>query len=262
MFAHRLPKGRPAATILLGVIAAATLTPVAGGRARASDLKVYSPVVEKGEFALEARGNVAVDDAEAIDGALNQRFEIEYTPTNFWHTALIGEVEKEPGEDIEYEATAWENIFQIFPQGRHWLDLGLYVEYEFAAEAGKADALEWKVLAEKNVGPLTFTINPTFEKEIGSEAEESVEFKYAARVKWRLMPQLEPAIEVYGDIGEISDVEALREQRHQIGPVLLGKVHLGRRLAVRYELGYLFGLTRDGSPDGAVKWLAELEYHF
>ncbi len=244
------------------VVATAALCAASAIPVRAADLKVYSPIVEEGEFAFEARGNVEIDSDEDKSGAQNHRFEIEYTPTDFWHTALVGELEKEGNEGLRYEATAWENIFQLFPQGQQWLDLGLYVEYEHAKRRGSSDALEWKLLAEKSFGRLTLTANPIFEKEIGGNATKSVEFKYAARAKWRWMPELEPAIEVYGDIGEISNVDPSREQRHQIGPVLLGKIPLANRAALAYEVGYLFGLTRDGSPDGAFKWLVELEYHF
>ena len=116
--------------------------------------------------------------------------------------------------------------------------------------------------AEKDVGRLTVTVNPIFEKEVGDNASKTTEFKYAARVKWRLMPQLEPAIEAYGDIGEIRRLDPSNAQRHQIGPVLLGKFRLGDTSALRYEAGYLFGLTSGGSPDGAFKWLLELEHYF
>lgn len=229
--------------------------------ARADDLKVYSPIVEEGEFAFETRGHVYNDSDDDQDGESVQRFALEYAPTSWWLTAVYGNFEKEAGGDFEYEATAWENIFQIFPQGSHWLDLGFYVEYEMAAMDGSPDELELKLLAEKNVGHLTFTVNPILEKELGANAEESTEFAYAARAKWRWMPELEPAIEAFGEIGEISDPEPMDEQRHQVGPVLLGKLPLGNRSALKYEAGYLFGLT-EGSPDGAFKWLLEFEHHF
>ncbi len=231
-------------------------------RAQAEDLKVYSPIVEEGEIAFEARGNVAIDSDPAKRGAENQHYELEYTPTSYWHTALIGVVEKEAEGNHKFTATAWENIFQLFPQGQQWLDLGLYVEYEQATQPGAPNALEWKILAEKNVGPLTFTVNPIFENEIGTNAHKSTEFKYAARAKWRLMPKLEPAIEAYGDFGEIAHPDSSRAQRHQIGPVFLGKFDLGDAGILKYEAGYLFGLTSEGSPDGAFKWLLEFERHF
>lgn len=264
MYAFRSPAARRASGVAAMVIGAAVASLAArtADQARAADLKVYSPIVEEGEFGIEARGNVTIDSDAAKDGEQNQRYEIEYTPTSFWHTALVGELEKEPQENLRYSATAWENIFQLFPQGRNWLDLGFYVEYEIANRAGAADAFEFKLLAEKDVGPLTFTANPIFEKEVGANATKSTEFKYAARMKWRLMPQLEPAIEAYGDIGEISNLDPSPEQRHQVGPVILGKFRIAGAAALRYELGYLFGLTREGSPDGTVKWLTELEYHF
>ena len=226
------------------------------------DLKVYSPIVEPGEFAIETRGNLAIDNNRDKDGAQNFHHEIEYTPTDFWHTALIGEMVKDADGSLKYNATAWENIIQFFPQGQQWLDLGLYVEYESAKQHGAADAVEWKLLAEKDFGPLTFTVNPIFEKEVGDNASKTTEFKYAARVRWRLMPQLEPAIEAYGDIGEIRRLDPNNEQRHQVGPVLLGKFQLGPTSALRYEAGYLFGLTSGGSPDGAFKWLLEVEHYF
>jgi len=263
MYLFHNPKSCASATTAIAIgLAVATFGPGGGHRAHAADLKVYSPIVEEGEFAIEARGNVSIDSESAKDGAQDQRYSVEYSPTHFWHTALYGNLAKEAGGDLKYDATAWENIFQIFPQGEKWLDLGFYVEYEIANQDGEPDALEWKILAEKNIGPLTFTVNPIFEKEIGANATKSTEFKYAARAKWRLMPQAEPAIEAYGDIGEIRNLDRSSEQRHQIGPVLLGKFNLGDAMSLKYETGYLFGLTRDGSPDSAFKWLLEFERHF
>jgi hypothetical protein len=233
-----------------------------GHQAYAVDLKVYSPIVEEGEFAIETRGNVEIDKSKNKNGAQDQRYAIEYSPTSYWHTALYGKLKKEPGGSLKYEATAWENVFQLFEQGEKWIDLGFYVEYEMAGQRGSPDALEWKILAEKSIGQLTFTVNPIFEKELGANATKSTELKYATRVKWRLMPQFEPAIEAYGDFGEINNFDSSSQQRHQIGPVILGKFKLGNDSALKYEVGYLFGLTRNGSPDGAFKWLLEFERHF
>jgi len=263
MYLLRNPRTRPSAAV--AVVIGTTVAAFAaghGGPAQAADLKVYSPIVEEGEVAFEARGNVEIDKADSKDGAQDQRYALEYSPLSFWHTALYGNLKKEAEGSLKYDATAWENIFQIFPQGQKWLDLGIYLEYEIADQTGSADALEWKILAEKDVGPLTFTINPIFEKEVGANATKSTEFKYAARVRWRLMPELEPAIEAYGDIGEIRNLDPSSEQRHQVGPVLLGKFHLGDVSTLKYEAGYLFGMTSDGSPDGAFKWMLEFEHHF
>ena len=227
----------------------------------AADLKVYSPIVEEGEFGIEERGNFAVDSDPAQDGGQSQRYEIEYTPNAFWHTALVGKANKDPGGKLRLEASAWENIFQLFPQGQHWMNLGVYLEYERAHLKGGHDALEAKILAEKVLGPVALTLNPIFEKELGRGAK-ATEFKYAAQIKWRLRPEFESAIEAFGDLGEIRDLDPASRQRHQIGPAILGKVRLSTTTALKYEAGYLLGLSSGGSASSTVKWLVELEHRF
>lgn len=250
----RMP-GKSAALVLAAGVALGAAAP----SAKAADLKVYSPIVEYGEAALEARGNWTVDgNDDSLDDTLDQRYEVEWTPTDHWHTALIGKLKQKANGPLLYDATKWENIIQVFDQGERWLDFGLYFEYSAADNPNDADAVEFKPLLEKNVGKLTFTLNPIFEKQVGNNAEESVEFEYAWRTKWRWRPELEPGFEVFGGLGEISNFKSPDRQRHQIGPVLFGKFGLNDLGAFKYELGWLFGLTK-GTADGSLKWLVEYE---
>ena len=260
-----LEPGRPrhpavAPAIGAGLLLLAAGTPVP---ARADELKVYAPTVEEGELAVEVNGFVTNDKDAEKSGAQNHRFELEYGATSFWQVGLVGQFSREAeGGGLHHTATAIENVFQLLPQGEYWLDLGAYAEYSFGHH-GEPDEIEGKILAAKDFGPVTVTLNPIFEKEVGHRAVNSTEFKYAAQVRWRLMPELEPAIEAYGDIGQLRALDPPGEQRHQIGPVLLGRFRLGNSgAAIRYEAGYLFGLTRVGSPRGTFKWLTELEFRF
>ena len=54
----------------------------------------------------------------------------------------------------------WENIFQLTEAGQYWLDLSAYVEYAKGLEHGDDQALEWKLLLEKSVGPWVAVANP------------------------------------------------------------------------------------------------------
>jgi hypothetical protein len=63
-------------------------------------------------------------------------------------------------------------------------------------------------------------------------------------------------------IGELSHFDRFTDQSHQIGPVLLGVLNLASLGNLRYEAGYLFGLTRPGSALGAFKFLLEWERYF
>jgi len=60
---------------------------------------------------------------------------------------------------------------------------------------------------------------------------------------------------------EISETKPVDEQKHRLGPVIVGLIPVARSVNFYYELGWLFGLTQ-ASPDHSIKWLAELEFHF
>ena len=226
-----------------------------------AEQKVYSPIVHQGEFSLEARGDTAVDRGQAEEDIQNHVYELEYGVTNRWMTALVGELAQDKGGPLRYEATGWENIYQLFEQGEAWVDSGVYFEYEHGAGSNAPDLVEGKLLLEKQLGPTVETVNFIAQKEVGTHAEEGTEFEYAARTKLRWKPYLEPAIEAFGDMGQINATKPSEMQEQRIGPVILGAIPLAGSLAFNYELGWLFGLTR-GSSDQSIKWLAEIEYHF
>lgn len=253
----RVPGKSAALVLAAGVAFGAAASP-----AEAADLKVYSPIIgPEGEVGLEGRGNWTVDDDDSLDDTLDQRYEVEWNVTDRWHTALIGKLKQSADGSLLYDATAWENIVQVFEQGERWLDFGLYFEHSAADDPDAADTIEFKPLLEKNAGPLTFTANPIFEKEVGDNSDESLVFEYAWQTKWRWRPEFEPGFEAFGKVGEINDAPRLDAQRHQIGPALFGKLGLNEMGALKYEFGWLFGLT-DGSADGSLKWLLEYELPF
>ena len=222
--------------------------------------KVYSPHVEKGEIEIESRGHVDFDDDDDKDDARKEKFEIGYGVTDWWLTSIFLEYEEAPHGDYEHAATAWENIFKLTEQGKYWLDFGLYLEYKDLAGHGP-EKLEIKGLLEKAVNRFVHTANLIFEREVGGNASSDIELSYAWRTKYRLQTDFEAGLELYGDLGELDNLDINGDQNHQAGPVITGKFRLGEESAIVYELGYLFGLTGD-SPDGTVKWLLEFEHEF
>lgn len=219
--------------------------------------KVYSPTVELGEFGVEIRGDARINRGET-DKVQDQIYELEYGVTPWWKTAIFAELEQERGDELGYAATAWENIFQLTEPGEAWVDTGLYLEYE-RGHVESPDKLEGKLLLEKQFGPTVETVNLIVEKEVGGYSDPGAKFEYAARAKYRFKPYIEPAIEAYGDIGHIDQPPS--RQEHRLGPVALGTIPLASRIALYYELGWLFGLT-NASPDHSFKWLLEFEFYF
>lgn len=243
-------------------VAVLVLAPVlfAGGSepAQASH-KIYSPYVERGEIELELRAHTTFDNDPDKDSKEKYKVEAGYGVTDWWATAVIAEIEEDAAGDLEHEATAWENIFQLTEQGEYWLDAGLYFEYEFARESDASDKAEVKLLLEKNIGKYVNTANIIFAREVGSNASGGTEFEYAWRTKYLLHKQYEPGIEVYGSLGKASDWVPSDEQDHRIGPVLSGVLSSSPHSKWVYEVGYLAGIS-DAAPRGTFKFVIEYEF--
>jgi len=212
--------------------------------------------VEQGELEVEYLLDYSVDADPAKNTSARHQFELEYGVTDRWMTAIYGDFRKRPGQAFTYQGFKWENIYQLFEQGEYWLDAGLYAEYIVAQKSlNKPDAIEFKLLLEKEHGRLIHTANLILRKELGGQAINNTGFEYAWRSKWRWKQFLEPAIELYGSLGEVGNTNSLSLQSHQIGPVLLGKLRSG----LTYEIGYLFGLTSN-SDQGQLKFILGYEF--
>ncbi|MGB5133111.1 MAG: FTR1 family protein [Steroidobacteraceae bacterium] len=250
----RKPSGaRVPAIATLIILAAAAV--VAAPRAEAAD-KVYSPIVEEGERAIELRGHRESDGDPGVDDGQQYKVDLEFSPRWFWSTELVGEWEKAPGESLKNTEVAWENIFQLFEQGRYAIDAGLLVEYAHSTEPGGEDKLELGALLQKDFGLNQMRFNLVAERELRSGAE--TELEYALQYRWRRSPRFEPGIEWYGEFGDLGDFGSLGDHRHELGPAAFGRIPLGSG-ALKYEFAWLFGLTEDAAAQTA-RFLLEYEF--
>ncbi len=221
--------------------------------------KVFSPIIVPGEIEIETRGIVTHDSNPAKDDERKLKIGIGTSLTDWWYIELEGEWEKGAQGHTEFEASALENIFQLLDQGRYWLDAGLLVEYEQAAASAGADKIEYGALLQKEVGPTINTANLVFENKIGNNGSGSTEFEYAWQTRWRCRREFTPGFEAFGKLGEVGNILPSSQQEHMIGPAIFGDIKLGARSKIKYELGYLIGLTGE-TPDGSVRWLLEYEF--
>lgn len=241
---------------IVGISVGATLVADAG-QARAGT-KVFSPKIVKGEAELEVRGNADFDRRANRDGNQKYKVELGYAPTDFWFVELETEIKKRPNTARSLEAAAIENIFRLLPEGKYWLDLGFFAEYEFTQPDKTPDEFQFGPILQKQFGKMVVTVNPFFIRQVGNHPANGVTFKYGIQTKYRLMPEFELGVEAFGEPGIVGAFGPLRSQVHQIGPVAFGKFRLGAGKAIKYQIGVLFGLTRN-SPDATVKWILEYE---
>jgi hypothetical protein len=256
---------RPIRVLILATTLGVAL--VGGGRSVHAEFKLRYPVVEYRELEIEHNGSVTFDKSKS-GKSNNQSFptEIEFGFLPFWKIGLETNIEANSGQNIHYEATAVENYFQLTPQGKYWADLTFFTEFERPASRTGAHSVTFGPLVQKEAPNLfgldtLHTVNLLFEKEVGHNADTATPVRVAWQSRARLHPLFEPGFEFYGDIGDLANPGKLADQQHRIGPVVAGLYAFPPYGKLKYEVGYLFGLTR-ATESGAVRWRLEYEIAF
>jgi len=221
----------------------------------ANALEIQTPYVEKGIMEFELKNRFDVDSRADVDRFRQHEFGIGYGVTNNWMVELSGEWEKDAGRGYKHSASEIENIFQFTEMGEYWLDAGAKLAYETAHTKGSADKVETYLLLSKNWSKFSSVANIGIEKEVGSNSNKNPEAVLKLMTKYNYTKMLNPAIEYYGNFGEISHTTNFDGQKHSIGPAIYGKLGQG----VKYEFGTIFGVSK-AAPDAMLK--LNLEYEF
>ena len=241
------------------VLVLLVLTVLFASASAVAEDKVYSPIVEPGEFELEMRGHTTFDSDPAKHDQQQYKFEAGYGIADRWFTSIGTTAAKQADGALQNQEVFWENIIQLTEQGEHWVDVGLYLEYAIANGAGTPNELETKLLLEKSVGKFVHTANLVFVREVGNGASTATNFEYAWRSRYFVSAAVQPGIEIYGEMGEVGHVLPSNQQDHRIGPVLYGVLDATSRGKIKYEVGYLFGVS-DAAPNGTLKFNIEYEF--
>jgi hypothetical protein len=259
------PQRTPRLRIAVGAMA--TLALCGSAPEARAEFKTRSPIVTYGELEFEHNGSVTFDKSKSgKNNSQSYTNEIEYSFLPNWQLGLEGEWAADAGENLRYEATTIENTFQLTEQGRYWADLGFFAEYSHAASRSDPEQVKFGPLIEKETQALfgigtLHTFNLLFGKELGRHRSDATPLEVAWQSRVRLNPFFEPGFEYYGAVDDFESPGKLADQQHRLGPVLVGLYNFAPYGKIKYELGYLFGLTR-GTEDGAVRWKFEYEIAF
>ncbi len=227
-----------------------------------ADFQVRSPLVEEGEIEYEHNGSLTFDkNKSGKNNDQSYTHALGYGITSFWKSEIEGEFEAAPGSNLRFKATTFENTFQLTPQGKYFADLGFFAEYSHVADRSSADSYKFGPLVETELGATLHTLNLLFEKQIGLHRTDATDFTPVWQSRWRLHPLFEPGFEYYGDIADLDNPGKLVDQQHRAGPVLVGLFDTEGYGKLKYELGYLVGLTRS-TENGTVRWKLEYEFRF
>jgi hypothetical protein len=232
-----------------------------------AEFKLRYPSVEYREVEIEHNGDTTFDGAKS-GKSNNQSYtnEIEYGVTPFLQLGLEGESAAPPGQNLRYSATALESTFQLTPQGKYWADFGFFAEYEHATSRSGADSFTFGPLIQREVPNVygfdtVHTLNLLFTREVGHNRSDDTLFLFAWQSRIRLDPMFEPGVELFSQIDNIASPGQIPDQQHRIGPMFAGVYTLAPIGSLKYEVGYLFGLTH-ATERGTVRWRLEYEIAF
>jgi hypothetical protein len=232
-----------------------------------AEFKLRYPQVEYREIEIEHNGDTTFDKANS-GKSNNQSYtnELEYGIAPFLRLSSEGESAAPPGRNLRYQGTALEGTFQLTPQGKYWADVGFFAEYEQAHTRDEANAFTFGPLIQKEV-PNVFgidtvhTLNLLVTKEAGPHHLDDTPLLVAWQSRLRLDPLFEPGAELFSQIDNITSPGQLADQQHRLGPMFAGAYSLAPYGNLKYEVGYLFGLTH-ATEQGTVRWRLEYEIPF
>ncbi len=228
--------------------------------------EIYSPNTEYREFSLEYNGSRTFDRNPDKNNGQEGEVSLEAGLTRSLEMEISASTSKDPGDTSHLTAREIEARYQFFDPGEKWLDAGMLVAYDFAAQSGVPDSMEIKLLLQKDFGMFTSTANIGFTQTVGKDAAHTGGPDYVVlwNTRYRYNAAFQPGIEIQSDLGQQGhQLGNFNKQEHGIGPAIYGKLFgplpLGQ--ALNYQVAYLFGAS-GASARGTLRVLVEYEMHF
>ena len=252
-----------AKALFAGAAGVVSLVPVHPAHA---ELQVRLPEVEFRELEFEHNGFFSFDKDRSLGGQQSYTNSIGYGVTRWWKIELEGETNSVPDSSVHYTATTIENIIQLTEPGKYFFNVGFFAEYSQSALNGVANSVTAGPIVQKELYDVLgvnslHTLNVFFAHDVGHNATHATSLEVAWQSRLLLNPYIDPAIEYYGTIDDLGAAGKFSQQEHFIGPVAVGAISFSPYGKLKYEVGYMFGMTA-ASPRGAVRWKMEYEIVF
>jgi len=206
--------------------------------------KVYHPYVlpfeREFEWRLTSRqndaGNLLMQRVSA-GHALSERSILEFY--------VVGG--RDENNDFSVASYELELRMMLTDQGQYWADWGLLFELE-----KQNDKNDWElkggILTEKEFGRFSLTTNVTLVYEWGETIKNEFEGEFKMKYRYRWIPEIQPAIELYA-----------AEDFIGVGPAFMGIRRFDGQKQLKWELGFIAGLNGD-NKDHTLRMVLEYEF--
>lgn len=137
--------------------------------------------------------------------------------------------------------------WMLTEQGQYWADWGTLFELEKQHNTNDWEA-KAGLLTEKEFGKYSLTTNVTLVYEWGETVEDEIEGQFKMKFRYRWMPEVQPAVELY-----------MAENFIGIGPAFMGIRRFDHRRQLKWEAAFISGFNGD-NKDHTLRFAMEYEF--
>jgi hypothetical protein len=207
--------------------------------------KVYHPYVLPNEREVEWR--MISRQKDEGRNLLSQRIAYgqSVSETVMMEFYVVGE--RSESDDFRLEAYEIETRWMLTEQGEYWADWGALVEIEKEHNKNNWE-LTSGLLFEKEFGKTSLTMNMFVIYEWGDDIIDELETEFRLQYRYRWLPQIQPAIEIYTG-----------EDYQGIGPAFMGIHRFSGQKQLKWEAAFITGINR-GGKDHTLRMAIEYEF--
>ncbi len=218
---------------------------------------VHQPNIEFGEKEVDFKmGSFKQKNEDRVSAA---SLGFGYGATQHWFSELYVKYKREGNGGTKFDAIEWENKFQLTETGQYPVDIGLITEVERPQDRNEGLEVKFGPLFQTELGKTQLNANFLFKRNYHAAEANAMQMGYQWQAKYRWTPGLEFGVQGFGEMGQWNHWAARADQSHRFGPALFGKVEMGTRQAIKYNVAYLMDLS---STTRSNTLRAQVEYEF
>lgn len=206
--------------------------------------KVYHPLVVANERKVEWRLTSRQTDEKNV---LAQRFAYGQAITEYLIIEGYISAERDVSDDFGLQGFELEARYMLTDQGQYWADWGVLFEFEKQHDSNTFEVTSG-LLFEKEFVHTSLTLNALLIYEWGANVQNEVETEFRLQYRYRFMPEVQPAIEIYTGQDFVG-----------IGPAFMGVHRYEGIKQLKWELAFIAGLNGK-DKDHTLRFALEYEF--
>jgi len=215
------------------------------------EIQVYPyETVDPGHTMVELHSNFTINGSKTMqDGVLptnhaqHETIEITHGFRDWFEVGFYIFTYQRNGFGVQWVGDHIRPRVRIPPKWKWPVGLSLSNEIGYQRAKFSTDTWTWEMrpIIDKQIGPWYLSFNPTFDKSFhGPSVRDGFVFSPNVKIGYDFSKKISGGIEYYGALGPATELAPIREQQHQIFPVV--DLNVSPKWEINFGLGV--GVTR------------------